>query len=206
MTRRLISALVATVAFVATPLIGGAQTIDTRPPSQEFFWSGFTSGVMLGQTFHAASPSSTFLEALNVYKVKVDAGQPATYTASVSVWNSGTQTRGAQIWTGSGSSLTTSYSDLAFAINTPLSFGTQYIFSLLINASGGHFFMGGTPYAGGGFYYQNGATPNATWNGGFSNYDLAFSASIVPEPSSIILLASGLAAVAGLARLRRTDS
>jgi hypothetical protein len=64
--------------------------------------------------------------------------------------------------------------------------------------------MGATPYAGGAFYYNNGATPNAPWNNQWSSYDILFSAQFVPEPSSMILLGSGLLVLAGVAMRART--
>ena len=205
MSRRFISTLAAAFALGGTPFLSSAQTIDTRPPGQEFQWSLSPSGIFLGQTFTAPNPIDVFLNSFTIYQVEVGAAQPTTYTASLSTWNSGTLTTGSQIWSASGSNLSsTSFTDLPFAINTPLSFGTQYMFSLFMNADNGLFFMGATPYAGGGFYYQDGATPNAAWGAEFSDvYDLEFSAqfsaSSVPEPSSMILLGSGLLALAGVA-------
>ena len=202
MSRRFISTLVAAFALGGTPFLSSAQTIDTRPPGQEFQWSLSPSGIFLGQTFTAPNPIDVFLNSFTIYQVEVGAAQPTTYTASLSTWNSGTLTTGNQIWSASGSNLSsTSFSDLPFAINMPLSFGTEYIFSLFMNADNGLFFMGATPYADGAFYYQDGATPTAAWADNFSNYDLEFSAqfSAVPEPGSLILLGSGLLALAGVA-------
>lgn len=213
MSRRLISVLVTTFALGATPFLSRAQTIDTRPYNTSSIWYNYYSGYMLGQTFTAPNATDVFLNSFTIYRIVVANQLPKTYTASLSTWNSGTLTTGSQIWSATGSNLSYSNSDLAFAnINTSLNFGTEYIFSLFINAAEGAQSFGETPYAGGQFYYQNGATPNAAWKANLSNYDLEFSAqfsavpvSAVPEPGSLILLGSGLLALAGVAVRSRTS-
>ena len=212
MSRRLISTLVAAFALGGTPFLSRAQTIDTRPAGQEWEWLPFySSGVFLGQTFTAPNATDVFLNSFTIYQVEVGTGQPTTYTASLSTWNSGTLTTGSQIWSASGSNLSSSsFTDLPFAVNTPLSFGTQYMFSLFMNADNGFFFTGATPYADGAFYVQDGKTPNAAWIPFDSNYDdiefsAQFSAQSVPEPGSMILFGTGLLALAGVAIRSRTS-
>lgn len=202
MSRRFIGALVTVVALGGTPILGGAQILDTRPAGQGFFWQNFSSGVMLGQSLSTPGAVNTFLKSLTLYDVRRNSGS-ATYTAFIDVWNSGTRKTGAQVWSTSGSSLTTSFSNLTFAVNTQLIAGTQYLFGFFASAANGNFFMGHTPYGGGSFYYQNGATPSNAWSSQFANYDIEFSANFVPEPSSLILFGSGLVGVIGLAVVRR---
>lgn len=203
MSRRLIGTLATAVILGGTPVLSGAQIIDTRPPGQEFFWSGFGSGVILGQSFSTPGSLNTTLANWTLYDVKVNSGQPVTYTASISEWNSVTRTTGATVWSTSGSDLSTSYTDLNFAVNADLTAGTQYLFAFFANASGGNFFTGLTPYAGGGFYYQNGATPSGSYSAQWSAYDLEFSAQFVPEPSTVLLFGSGLVGLIGFAVIRR---
>jgi hypothetical protein len=206
MSRRLISALITTVALSGTPMLSSAQIIDTRPPGLEFFWSGFSSGVMLGQSFSTPDAINTYLTTFTQYDVKVGTGEPLTYHAFIDVWNPVTRTTGAQVWSTSGNNLSTSYTDLNFAVNTQLTAGTQYLYVLFADAANGHFYMGATPYAGGGFYYQNGATPNNAWSAQWSAFDLEFSAdftSPVPEPDSMILFGSGLMFLVGVGVVRR---
>lgn len=202
MSRRFIKGLITAVALGGTPVLAGAQIIDTRPPSQQFFWANWSSGVILGQSFTTPGGLNAFLSGLTLYDIKAATGQPLTYTAFISQWNPVTRTTGAQVWSTSGSDLSTTFSNHNFAVNTNLAGGT-YLFGFFADAANGNFYMGATPYSGGEFYYQNGANPTGVYSNQWANYDIEFSAQFVPEPSSMLLFGSGLMGLIGVGFVRR---
>jgi len=211
--------------LVGTPVQAQQVNTTTGAPDSWSGWGLSSDGIDrfgVGQLFTVPTATS-FLESFSFWMVADHFSGESLFRAHLASWNEATQTF-SDLWTSgernvvspefnSGSPLS-QWGEQSFAPGSGLTPGATYLAYLDVStvlslkngyAADGVAFRGVTPGQGGMIGLRNGA-----FDGDYSDLDAAFTATfsdgtVVPEPSTVFLLATGLLALGATAWRRKGE-
>lgn len=219
--KRFLSGLCAAILLTASVSAADATVIDTGTLTNDILSFGEPAFATYGQTFKLNPGDDTNLDSVTFYLNDLSNPDNVDFTFYLYEWN-GARITGSSLFTSGMLSTTGSNGYETFTVDTggvSLSTWTNYAF--FISASnffdnvGGTSSLGGSTdgYANGNFIYMSngnnfGMLSTSNW-GQLSYIDIASTMNLssplsqVPEPSTLLLLGSGLAGAGVLRRLKK---